>query len=266
MLKYNHYLTFLNVLYYENLNSFTYDCSNGKINHSFIFVFEGNACFITNNGIINVKSGEMIYIPKYQKYKSVYNGNISYCNIVCGFSPDFLQYGDSVKIPPIQKILFSDICSEDEVKDLHNAFVNPNISGNSVMIKFYNLYEKISASLKYEVTKKSYNSLEPALDYMQQHIDENYKIKQLAELCFMSERSFYKNFKCNTGYSPIEYKNRLKVQRAMIMLSDGETSIKHISAALGFNSDEYFTKIFKSVTGFTPTTFHKNQTLSEKSL
>ncbi|UKI37025.1 MAG: hypothetical protein L6V93_02015 [Clostridiales bacterium] len=51
----------------------------------------------------------------------------------------------------------------------------------------------------------------------------------------------------------------------MIMLSDGETSIKHISAALGFNSDEYFTKKYlKSVTGFTPTTFHKKIKLCPK--
>lgn len=62
-------------------------------------------------------------------------------------------------------------------------------------------------------------------------------------------------FKKNTGYSIMDYYTHLKLERAKILINDGDLSVSDIAELLGYSSIHYFSRVFKAKTGMTPTEF-----------
>ena len=62
-------------------------------------------------------------------------------------------------------------------------------------------------------------------------------------------------FKKNTGYSIMDYYTHLKLERAKILINEGNLSISDIAELLGYSSIHYFSRVFKAKTGMTPTEF-----------
>ena len=65
---------------------------------------------------------------------------------------------------------------------------------------------------------------------------------------------FRKLFKAETGFAPVVYFNRMRVEYAKTLLrqSDGQRPVKEIAAAAGFSDPYYFSRVFKSCTGMSP--------------
>ena len=85
-----------------------------------------------------------------------------------------------------------------------------------------------------------------------------FTVDELAEVCHMSTSHFYACFKNAVGMSPIEYKNSVCINRAMLRLVSEDKTIEEISEELGFESAAYFRKVFKRVTGKTPKEYRKS--------
>lgn len=100
-------------------------------------------------------------------------------------------------------------------------------------------------------TAKNYASIVKVLE---DHVHENLTIAQIAELCKMSQVSAKQTFSKYTGMGIINYFNRLKIERAVHMLQSG-SSVQETADALGFSSQNYFSTVFKRITGKTPTTY-----------
>lgn len=62
-------------------------------------------------------------------------------------------------------------------------------------------------------------------------------------------------FKKNTGYSIMDYYTHLKLERAKILINEGNLSVSDIAELLGYSSIHYFSRVFKAKTGMTPTEF-----------
>ena len=73
----------------------------------------------------------------------------------------------------------------------------------------------------------------------------------------MSEPWFYVKFKKATGMTPIEFKNRIAINQACIMLINTDKSIEKISEELGFASADYFRRVFKKTVGISPLKYRK---------
>ena len=58
--------------------------------------------------------------------------------------------------------------------------------------------------------------------------------------------------------SPVEYFNRLKMQRACELLRFSTKGVKEIGRELGFEDPYYVSHAFKKLTGVSPATFRKN--------
>ena len=101
--------------------------------------------------------------------------------------------------------------------------------------------EYISSAIKY-MNENLYNNI--ALDNMSSHIG-------------LSKYHFSRLFKKLTKYSPIEYFNRLKIQKACDILTTTDLTISEISEMLSYNTPYYFSEHFKQVTGFSPSQFRQ---------
>ena len=73
----------------------------------------------------------------------------------------------------------------------------------------------------------------------------------------MSPSRFYPLFKRETGDTPTDYVNRVRIGRAIVMMYDKSLSVEDVSEAVGYNSSIYFRRVFKKLTGKTPKEYMK---------
>lgn len=105
-----------------------------------------------------------------------------------------------------------------------------------------------------------YDADECCINYINHHYTHNFSIPELAKRCALSETSYRKRFKQLTGLSPVQYINRLKIDKACQMLANADISPGSICSFLNFYSLPYFYKVFKDITGLTPNQYREHST------
>jgi AraC family transcriptional regulator len=84
-------------------------------------------------------------------------------------------------------------------------------------------------------------------------------IEDMAKQANLSPSHFTRIFKEETGMTPVDFLNDLRVQKAKRYLLDGERSITDVALACGFSSSSYFTNCFAERIGMAPRAFRKKQ-------
>ncbi|MNN93050.1 HTH-type transcriptional activator Btr [compost metagenome] len=62
-------------------------------------------------------------------------------------------------------------------------------------------------------------------------------------------------FKEITGYTVIEFFNKLKMDKAKALLLEGDMKIKDVAQTLGYSDEFYFSRLFKKMEGLSPSEF-----------
>jgi len=100
-----------------------------------------------------------------------------------------------------------------------------------------------------------------ALRKAERFIWENYtrkiSLKEIADASGLSAPYFSTVFKNEMGENLSNYLNRLRVEKALVMLGETDSPINGISAACGFEDQSWFSKVFKSYTGISPYEYRK---------
>ena len=86
-----------------------------------------------------------------------------------------------------------------------------------------------------------------------------WSIRELAEICGLSETHLRRLFLERTGYSPKEYIDRQKMLLAGETLQTTEKSIGEIARAFGYMDPFHFSRRFKEIMGISPK-FYRRQT------
>jgi len=89
------------------------------------------------------------------------------------------------------------------------------------------------------------------------HLESIPQIKELAERCDMSERSFHRYFEKATGKSPAAYIQYLRLARGAAWLAYGNATIIEAALAAGYESREAFSRHFKACYNCTPQEFRR---------
>ena len=83
----------------------------------------------------------------------------------------------------------------------------------------------------------------------------NRSVAYYAQLCHLSVDRFTHAFKESTGLSPKSYMQKIKIRIAIEMLENTDLRISEIAEAVGISDSNYFSRIFKKYTGYSPTLF-----------
>lgn len=93
------------------------------------------------------------------------------------------------------------------------------------------------------------------LRYVNQHYDQDISLQSMAQFVKMDESYLSGLFKKKTGDTFITYLQRLRVEEAKFYLEETELSVAEIGERSGFANASYFFKIFKRLTGSTPSEY-----------
>lgn len=93
------------------------------------------------------------------------------------------------------------------------------------------------------------------LEYINEHLDKDLKLADLAALAGMSQFHFGRLFKQSVGLSPYQYLLQQRVERAKQLLKQTDRLILDIALECGFNSHSHLSQQFRQLTGMTPKTY-----------
>ena len=130
-------------------------------------------------------------------------------------------------------------------------------SGFSVLL--LELFGPKDASLGADGKEQLVASIE---QYFQKHLSENITLQDLSEQFNFSKVYLCRVFKQAKNMTLMDYFTRMKISRAQAMLQESpDATVHQVAEALGFRDVYYFTKVFRRITGVSPS---QMQTSEEK--
>jgi AraC-like DNA-binding protein len=97
--------------------------------------------------------------------------------------------------------------------------------------------------------------IQKVVEYMQQNFGKKLTIKSLAKMVSMSESSFIRLFKKETGLSPMDFLIKLRIDKAKKLIRAGSMNITEVSLHCGFSSTSHFSTSFTKHAGVKPSEF-----------
>lgn len=110
------------------------------------------------------------------------------------------------------------------------------------------------------VNSTQFKNIQHILTFIDEHFNEQLSLNQLAELAGMSPNYFSAFFKKISGITLWDYINSKRINMAVqcIRNRDSGKNMLEIAILCGFNNTTHFNKMFKRITGMTPTEYKKN--------
>ena len=153
---------------------------------------------------------------------------------------------------PMVMCTYNDAEAVNIVHNLNSMYMDAT-TGLAIKSELYKLMDRLDIIS----SQKDPNPITLVTEYIERHYTEDIDCKKLVEMSFLSQASLYRAFKKETGMTPIEYKNHIRVEQAKSMLRTDEYTVNEISDFLGFDSIYYFCRIFRKFTGMSPTEYRR---------
>ena len=93
------------------------------------------------------------------------------------------------------------------------------------------------------------------LDYIDQHLEDDISISELAQVAHLSEFHFARVFATTMGMPPQRYVSQRRLAAAKKMIGVGKLPLSEIAFRSGFSSQASFTRAFRRATNMTPGEF-----------
>jgi AraC-like DNA-binding protein len=121
---------------------------------------------------------------------------------------------------------------------------------------------KVLSVANYSNSVTSYNSrrIEKVIEFLNTQYDKKITLKEAAKIANMSEVSFSRFFKANTGISFIDNLIDIRLGHASRLLIDTNYSINEIAYSCGFNNISNFNRLFKKKKNYAPKKFREDYT------
>jgi AraC family transcriptional regulator len=104
--------------------------------------------------------------------------------------------------------------------------------------------------------------LRAVVEYIEDHLGTGPSLEQMAAVARRSTYHFAHQFKRATGLPPYQYVIRRRVERALLLLRQGDLSLAEVAGRAGFPDQSVFCRHFKRLVGVTPGRFRMHTRLS----
>ena len=230
---------------------------SGRKNHGIVYIESGSVC-IRSEGRpdLHAGAGSVVYLPRQLSYILRYeeeNTGFLLLNFdLMTSNGEFLAFSrqaeilteettDSAIVSLLQRIEQS--CMTEELRAVYHrkelvyrlfsyVFGEEHTGRASIHPKYVNIMRGV------ELMRKTYLQNIPVTDY--------------AKACSISVSSFRSLFTEYYGIPPVQYRNNLRIKRAISLLMDGNYTVAEAAAASGFENPAYFCRLYKRMTGETP--------------
>jgi len=132
-----------------------------------------------------------------------------------------------------------------------------DLLGMSLSIALIKKYGRTSPILAAQKGGLSRSDLRRVLEYVDENLDRDIRLQELAALTDLSVFHFARSFRQSVGSTPHQYIVNMRVQKAKTLLMLPEWSIQQIASATGFADGGHLSKIFRKSTGVSPSAWRR---------
>ena len=202
------------------------------------------------------KRGSIVYIPKGINYIALMKTGGS--SLLVNFDMKNVQNEDVTFSSKIKCMVSeASLRYTEDIEKIVSVCRNANESYLSVMSAFYNLLDNLSQYEK-EKNLSKYEAIAPAIIYMDNHVNDDISVGELAKMCLISESGFRRKFHEYTGTSPVKYRISIKLEKAKKLLTLTDLPVSGIASELGFYDTSYFCRVFETNIGLSPMEYRKS--------
>ena len=232
---------------------------------------EGESTLLVGTKTVHVKAGDIIVINPYEFHATVDIGNEKTAkyhlfmiglDIFEGIRCPAVNLRNSLlekrmhfktKIEDHEKIqnILEEMVDEYAKRDEPSSFGLLGLCAELFCQLMRNFCDDDSTTHK-DDTLKYYAVIEPALRMIRDDYSSDFTVDTLAEACNVSKYHFCRIFKSVMGTGAIQYLNTHRLKIADALLKNTSLSISEIADSCGFESSNYFSRLYKSSYGIPP--------------
>jgi len=233
------------------------DAKSTKISPSVIRYYEltlllrGNLCYTANGEKVEMNQGDVICLPPDTIRTRASGGERS----------DYISFNftskSKIELPiKMEKAVGNDllllIAAYDEIS--RKAYLDTL----DTKAKTVHLLACILLILEDKAKETSYNPLTlRIMEYLHSNFSQKITLGDIGKVSFFSPNYCENVFKRETGRSIIDYLLEVRMTEAKKLLAEGAASLSAVSDAVGFDDYNYFSRVFKKRTGYTPSEYRK---------
>jgi len=106
--------------------------------------------------------------------------------------------------------------------------------------------------------KKSHAIVDQVIkDYIEKCYDKNITLEEIAAQLHVNRNYLSQLFKKVTGEPFVMYINKHRIRKAKELMMSGNYMVYEVSEMVGFQNSTYFSQVFKSITGYSPSEFNR---------
>jgi len=97
-----------------------------------------------------------------------------------------------------------------------------------------------------------------AVHSMNRYYAEEKSLEDYAAMCNLSKHHFLRVFTQITGSTPLQYRNRIRLEHAAEILREERIPVEQVAESTGFSSASYFSSAFKRYFGVSPKKYRED--------
>lgn len=230
----------------------TVDNRMGRRNNGFLYVFSGGVSLrLDSGGVLWVNAGQLAFIPEGSRYQLVYEEQTHSCVI------NFRSFIPTDREQRLWKepVLIPNTLGEERFQQIAVSLANTTTEQFKLKQVLYEMFDVLKSQgesgMEQDIRSKK---IAAGVEMLKQNLRENIPAEALARACNMSVSAFRKLFVACYGEPPVQYRNRLRINHARLLLQNEEgMSVEEIAESVGFPNVSFFCRQYKKFTGQRPT-------------
>ena len=232
----------------------------GRPFNGFLYLLEGSCTYTSKNQCFQLKPGCLVYLPHYSLHQYVCNSeSIRYIRI--DYTMTELSSGQELLFSREPMLLFreSPLPVHTLLHRLVREFSNGGF-GSAVKCEalLYELFYELMLALRHEMLHQSnIGKILPAIEYIENNYNKEFSAETVAALCGFSPAYFRSLFKSAVGMAPMDYRMKLRMDKACQCLQNQNCIISELAELIGFSNVYYFSRTFRKWVGVPPSQYRR---------
>ncbi|NHN28900.1 AraC family transcriptional regulator [Paenibacillus agricola] len=169
-----------------------------------------------------------------------------------GYLPDF-----TIDSPTIRTLKL--IFEQAKLRQITDGYLNSLYAYQFIIeLQRSTTFEKSSSEIPESILK--------TVHFIDLNYEQLVNLDEMAEISGLSKYHFLRQFNRFMGLTPLEYLNKLRIEKAAVLLKTSEQTLDEIAIHVGFANGNYFSKVFRHWVGMSPGKYRSEQGLATDNL
>ena len=260
--------------YFSNLyidyyyGSYTHCSVNWKEHHivcpfsKFYYITNGECEINIEGKSYHGQKGRWFFIPSQTRHS--YN-HISQDYVTKYWIHFEMKAGDERLINSLKLPIYVDVENDEKiVTDFQDIFdlekegdLASSLHLKARILDLFSEYLSLSNINSITMSEVDDQKFHQMLTYLGDNLKEKLTIEELSSFMHIHPNYFIRLFKKKMGITPLQYINRVRIERAKSLLENTNHPVSDIMLKLGFNDLSTFSKFFKHYSGYSPKSFRR---------